>query len=94
MKTVKTEENLYTISTPVWVKGGIGMVRADCLPSDHPSSTYQFIKAKGLKPEDYGVYTDRAKLIRRELEHLSNEELMNKCADLMIEIESRMKAGF
>lgn len=43
-----------TIEMSVWVKRGLMMVRRDELPSNDPDHPYNWIKAQGLRPEDYG----------------------------------------
>ncbi len=50
------KEELEEISIPVWWSPGRGMMyNRDCLPIDHPESTYNYIKnVLGLSPEKYG----------------------------------------
>lgn len=84
------------IEVPEWYKPGGGMMyRRSCLPSNHPESEYNYIKNVLKKtPEDYGVYTDRHNFIKKELNHLSKEELMVKLADAMETIHNMERAGF
>ena len=43
------------IEVPVWVKRGKMIVRRDALNGDDPDHTYNYLKARGIRPEDYGV---------------------------------------
>lgn len=43
------------IEVPVWVQRGKLFVRRDALNGDDPDHTYNFLKARGVRPEDYGV---------------------------------------
>jgi hypothetical protein len=57
---IDTEKNIIVISE--WVRGGIGLIRRDSLPFNHPKSFYQALLRLGVIPEDYGymkdIYTD------------------------------------
>jgi hypothetical protein len=44
-----------TIEISVWVKRGKMLVRRSALDIDDPDHPYNYIKAKGLRPEDYGI---------------------------------------
>ncbi len=56
-KTNKDKQGPDELQVPVWWNPGGGMMyNRDCLPPDHPESTYGYIKnTLGLKPEDCGV---------------------------------------
>lgn len=43
------------IEVPVWVKRGKRLLRRDALNGDDPDHTYNYLKARGIRPEDYGV---------------------------------------
>jgi hypothetical protein len=44
------------ISVPVWWSSGGMMTRRDCLPSDHPEHTYNYmVRELKVDPEDYGI---------------------------------------
>lgn len=48
-----------SIEVPVWYSNGIMRIKRDSLLSDHPESTYRYIKDKlKLNPEEYGFYPD------------------------------------
>lgn len=55
------------IIVPVcWLNGG-NMIDRDTLPSSHPESMYGYIKhSLKLKPENYGIYTDEEKALKKE----------------------------
>jgi len=39
-----------------WRVGNGVMYRRDCLPSDHPQQTYNYVRNKyGVRPERYGI---------------------------------------
>lgn len=72
-----------TIDIPVWWVQNGRWFRRDCLDSNHPESTYNYIKnVLKLDPEKYGVYTDRQKRIMNELQFRSKDDLINMVADL------------
>lgn len=49
-----------SISVPVWWKSpNGGLLRRECLEPQHPGSTYQYIRDQGLRPEDFGVPSDK-----------------------------------
>lgn len=44
-----------TIEVSVWVKRGKMIVRRDALNGDDPDHTYNYLKARGIRPEAYGI---------------------------------------
>lgn len=58
----KENEKIDSIEVPEWWKGDYRSIRRDSLPSDHPESTYMYIKNVLKKvPEEYGILTDTMK---------------------------------
>lgn len=85
-----------TIEVPTWYKPGNGhMYRRSSLASSHPESEYSYIKnTLKLRPEDYGVYSDRHRYIEEQLQHKTRAELIEMVADLEESLEARERAGF
>jgi len=44
-----------TLSYPVWVQRGGMIYRRDDLMAHDPDQTYNFLKANGVIPEDFGI---------------------------------------
>lgn len=82
-----------TIEVPVWVKRGGMILRRDCLDPDDPDHTYNYLKGKGIVPEDYGVYHPDV-LEATELQALSKERMIKTILDLRKQILGYERAGF
>lgn len=50
-------EKITQIEVPQWWHHGDWLTNRDCLPPDHPESTYQYIKKHypSVDPEEFGV---------------------------------------
>ena len=82
------ENSIDEIEIPVWYKNGTMLFNRDCLPFNHPESTYNFIKNKLNKiPENYGVFNPTFIKYKNK----SREELISIISDLENEIESYTK---
>lgn len=61
-----------------WVSCGIGKVRRDALDHDDPRHTYNFIKAKGLVPENYGIKDPFVEMVMLEFSDYSRYDLIKE----------------
>ena len=80
------------ITVPVWWVPGNGMMyNRSALPTNHPESTYRYIKDQlGLVPEHYGYRSNEAETLT-EYDNKSRLELIQEICELksiVFELES------
>lgn len=83
------------IEVPVWWStGGGSMIRRDALETDHPHSTYQYLKRHGYTPEDYGYRLQSWEDRYPEIFQMTRGELEAALAMAYENIEAMERAGF
>lgn len=82
--TVEVNPETGELTYDIWLKCGTMMVNRDALGADNPDQTYNYIKAAGFEPEDYGIkhpYTEM-------FENKTRDQLISEIIELRREIEA------
>lgn len=77
-----------------WDPGGGSIILREALGAEHPEHLYNYIKAAGITPEDYGIKHPVEEAAMAEFGHMSREELLQLCMQQRRELEACYRAGF
>lgn len=83
-----------TLTYSKWVRSGGMMYNRDCLEHDSPEQTYNYLKAHGITPENYGILHPLEEMINNEFAGKSRGELVSEIFQLRKEVESMMRSGY
>jgi hypothetical protein len=75
------------IKYDAYARKGRGWVLREALPANDPDQLYNYLKANGITPEDYGIFHP----ITEKYKDLTREQLLAKLYDLEVELENAYK---